>query len=67
MFALDADTGKAVDPGRFLPILANAIRSQYKLSASISDPIAWAKETEEARASFAQWQEKERLGPFARK
>jgi hypothetical protein len=65
--AFDLDNGRAVDPGGLMPILAEEIRSQFMLPKIVRDPIAWAQETEEARISFAHWQEQEGLGSFVRR
>jgi hypothetical protein len=53
LVAFDVSTGKTIDPSKMTSALADEIRSQYSLSKSISDPIVWATETEEARTSFA--------------
>ena len=53
LVAFDVSTGKTINPSKMKSALIDKIRSEYSLSKSILDPIAWATETEEARTSFA--------------
>ena len=52
--AFDTRQKRTLEATAFKGLLAAAIRQQYALRDSVLDPIAWAMETEEARAEFAQ-------------
>ena len=51
--AFDAHDGRETDAAVLRVVLAERIRADFGLSAKLSDPVAWASDTEQARIEFA--------------
>jgi hypothetical protein len=54
--AFDARSYRAIDVAEMKPVLAAQIRTEYSLPDNVSDPIAWATKSDEARILFGKKQ-----------
>jgi hypothetical protein len=62
LVAFDVRSHVAIDVKDMRPALAAQIRSQYAVPEKISDPIAWATQSEEARLAFKPATAREKAG-----